>query len=171
MVLANNAVDRTYERFPVPVLERFAQTLPGKSLLITHDKRQPASGLIYDARVRTALPGEAGTHSLVASFYVVRTPDSEGLRQHIDGGVRRHVSIGFRYDQRLCDVCCNDCYNCVLFPGGVLDWCGPRARRLEKTQWESVHCLAGEPRARIGALRRRSAGSDVPARPADGKAT
>jgi hypothetical protein len=45
MVLANDAVDRSYQRLPVPVLEQFARTLPGERLLIAHDKRQPASGV------------------------------------------------------------------------------------------------------------------------------
>ena len=40
MVLANDALDRTYERFPPAVLARFAQTLPGKPVLIAHDKSE-----------------------------------------------------------------------------------------------------------------------------------
>jgi hypothetical protein len=130
MVLANDAVDRSYERFTPEVLNRFAETLPGKSLLVAHDKGRPAQGLFYQAQVRKAAPGESGGHSLVASFYMVKSPANADARQQIDGGVMRHVSIGFRYDQRLCDICGREYYDCPHFPGDTIEDAGGTPRTV-----------------------------------------
>src|SRR6266446_5031463 len=73
MVLANDALDRTYERFPAAVLERFAQTLPGKPVLNAHDKGELPIGVIYRGSVRPARDGEAGQLSLEAALYMRRT--------------------------------------------------------------------------------------------------
>src|SRR5438445_8729336 len=67
MVLANDAVDRSFERFPKGVLERFAQTLPGKPVLVAHEKGALPIGLIYRAQVRPARGGEAGDTVLAAA--------------------------------------------------------------------------------------------------------
>jgi hypothetical protein len=43
-------------RFPPAVLERFAQTLPGKLVLVPHDQSELPIGAIYRAAVRPAAP-------------------------------------------------------------------------------------------------------------------
>jgi len=120
MVLANDALDRTYERFPPAVLERFAQTLPGKPVLVAHDKSELPIGVIYRAQVRPAREGEAGRHSLEAALYMRRTPANAEVREQIDAGVIRAVSIGFRYDTRLCSVCGADYFDCPHEPGATV---------------------------------------------------
>jgi len=120
MVLANDALDRTYEQFPAAVLERFSQTLPGKPVLVAHDKSELPIGMIYRAAVRPARDGEAGQLSLEAAFYMRRTPANAEVREQIDAGVIRAVSIGFRYDTRLCSVCGADYYDCPHDPGEVV---------------------------------------------------
>jgi hypothetical protein len=120
MVLANDALDRTYERFPPAVLERFAQTLPGKPVLVAHDKSELPIGVIYRAQVRPAREGEAGRHSLEAALYMRRTPVNAEVREQIDAGVIRAVSIGFRYDTRLCSVCGADYLDCPHDPGEIV---------------------------------------------------
>ena len=56
--LANDAVDRTWERLPRDYLERFAATLPGKPLLLGHDHQETPTGLWFQAEVRPAAAGE-----------------------------------------------------------------------------------------------------------------
>ena len=49
MRLAHNAIDRDKERFSEGVLKKFADTLPGKSLLMGHQQGPPGKGLFFDA--------------------------------------------------------------------------------------------------------------------------
>lgn len=128
MALAHDQYDRTGERFTPAILRRFAETLPGKSVLPGHDTRSLPLGRFFAAEVeqrteafavlRTqakaakaadVVPGfEEKTipvHWLDAGFYVARTGDGEELVRKIDLGVFQDVSIGFRYDDLTCDVC------------------------------------------------------------------
>jgi hypothetical protein len=120
MVVANDAVDRNWEQFTPAVLEHLAATLPGKALLVAHDKRPLPVGLVYRAAARPAQPGEAGQTSLEAWFYLVKTSANEDLRRQIDAGVVRYVSIGCTYDQRLCNICDSDYWDCAHWRGQTL---------------------------------------------------
>jgi hypothetical protein len=122
LALANDAYDRADERFPPAILERLAATLVGKPLLIGHDKSGLPAGLFYRAHTRPAAPGEAGTLTLEAWFYMVRTPENAEVRAQIDAGVARYCSIGFLWDQRLCDVCRGDYWgDCPHYRGQRLE--------------------------------------------------
>ena len=129
MVLANDALDRAFERFTPAVLERFARTLPGKPVLVAHDKRALPIGLVYRAQVRPARRGEAGDVSLEAALYMVKSPENAAVRQQIDGGVVRYVSIGFRYDTRICSVCDLDYADCPHAPGEAVAGAGASGGR------------------------------------------
>jgi hypothetical protein len=117
MALANTRLDRSFERFSPGYLQRFAQTLPGKSLLIAHDTHQLASGLVYQAEV---VPTADGEQELVACFYLPVTASTQEVRRCIDAGVVRYVSIGFTYDQRLCSVCHQEYWDCRHLPGEMI---------------------------------------------------
>jgi hypothetical protein len=122
LALANDAYDRADERFPPAILERLAETLVGKPLLIGHDKSGLPSGLFYRAHTRPAAAGEAGTLTLEAWFYLVRTPANAEVRAQIDAGVARYCSIGFLWDQRTCDVCGSDYWGeCPHYRGQRLE--------------------------------------------------
>jgi hypothetical protein len=56
---------------------------------------------------------------LVASFYTIKTKDNEGFRLQIDGGVYANVSIGFRCENLVCDICGKDMKSalCPHYPG------------------------------------------------------
>jgi hypothetical protein len=108
LAVCNDQYDRTHERFPRAYLERFAATLPGKSLLAHHDQRRFPLGRFFKAQVETApptAPGEPPVTWLYAWAYVIKTPPNEEVRRQIDGGVFSHVSIGFRWSDLLCDLC------------------------------------------------------------------
>lgn len=149
MLLCHDQYDRTWERFRRAHLDRFAQTVVGKSMLPNHDtggfcgggslalgrffragvaqrtedfpvlvrEREPAAkedgkAPELDADGLKAADLAPGFESrptrvlyLNPSFYFANHPDNELLRQNIDLGVWRHVSIGFRYDDLDCDLC------------------------------------------------------------------
>lgn len=111
VLLAHNAIDRDNERFPEPLLDNFAATLPGKSLLFGHDRRSYFPlGLFFDAYTEDmtpdqfkALTGESArlpdgmqtVKVLWAWFYVVKTQSAADMISNIEAGVYRHFSIGF----------------------------------------------------------------------------
>lgn len=109
-ILAHNGIDRDNERFPENLLDDFAKTLPGKSVLYFHDKHYLPLGLYFDASTENMSPdkfqeltGEAiklpsavkQAKVLWAHYYVVKTPEIESTLANIEGGVYRHWSIGF----------------------------------------------------------------------------
>ncbi len=108
MKLCNDQYDRSHERFPVNYLRRFEATLPGKSFLDNHQNepkkatRQAILGRFYDATLEKDAKGV--TH-LIPSVYMVKTAENEALRENIDYGIYGHCSIGFKFDQLVCDVC------------------------------------------------------------------
>jgi hypothetical protein len=121
--LATDAYDRTWERLPRVMLERFALTLPGKPLLLGHDHGETPTGLWFAAAVRQARPGEPGEWCLDAWFYLRKSEANAEIRRQIDAGVIRYASIGFRHDGVQCDVC-----GAVMDrPGGCEHWPGREA--------------------------------------------
>lgn len=114
--LCNDRVDRAFERFTVEVLQDFADSLPGKSLLAAHDRGSLPLGLWFDATLRRDAGGV--TH-LRPAYYIVKTRDNEHHRAQIDGGVYRYASIGFRAQDLVCDICGKSWFGweCQHFPG------------------------------------------------------
>lgn len=99
MALANDQYDRADERFPKEYLDRFAQTLPGKSVMPAHDYSQPPIGRFYDADVRKDATTDG--YYLHAKAYMPADSPHVGA---VKTGVSGHVSIGFQPDTRTCDI-------------------------------------------------------------------
>lgn len=110
-LLAHNAIDRDNERFPEVLLDDFAKTLPGKSLLDGHNRQKLPLGLFFDAVTEVmkpeqfkALTNEAANlpdniqtvKTLWGWVYMVRSEVMAEVIRNITAGIYRHVSIGFR---------------------------------------------------------------------------
>ena len=110
LFLANNGIDRDQERFPETLLDDFARTLPGKSVLLNHDKRGDIVGLYFDASTEEMSPdkyfeltgekiilpeGISTAKVLQAWFYTLDEPFNQKFIKKVDAGILRHVSIGF----------------------------------------------------------------------------
>jgi len=123
--LCNDGVDRAFERFTVEVLQDFADSLPGKSLLAGHDHGSLPLGLWFDARLRC---DELGVTHLRPSYYIVKTRDNEHHRAQLDGGVYRYASIGFRAQDLVCDICGKSWFGweCQHYPGQAYNVEGKR---------------------------------------------
>jgi hypothetical protein len=123
VMLCSDAVDRAYGQIPLPYLQRLAATLPGKSLLLNHDKYfdAVAVGLWHHAEARASRHGEPGSNVLEAHFYLVRDEDNATLIRRIDAGIVRHCSIAFTYDHEVCDVCSLPYYKCPHHRGERLE--------------------------------------------------
>jgi hypothetical protein len=109
-LMAHNCIDRDNECFPADMLDQFAGTMPGKSMLVGHNRRDLPCGKFFDASTEEMTPEQFkaltseeprlpdGTDQckvLWAWSYMVKTPGNEELAQQIDGGVCSHCSIGF----------------------------------------------------------------------------
>jgi hypothetical protein len=109
-LMAHNCIDRDNECFPADMLDQFAVTMPGKSMLVGHNRRDLPCGKFFDATTEEmtceqfkSLTGEEPRMPegmdrckvLWAWAYMVKTPGNEELTQQIDGGVCSHCSIGF----------------------------------------------------------------------------
>jgi hypothetical protein len=116
VVLAHAKIDRDYERFAPDLLDQFAATLPGKPLLVGHSRDGVPEGTWVTARTE----GEGADKQLMARFAIPVLDDNAGLRQRVESGVARSVSIGFEAEARTCDVCGEDSWVCSHWPGRVL---------------------------------------------------
>lgn len=97
--VCNDQYDRSDERFPVEYLQRFAQTLPGKTLLAAHNKERLPIGKWVEAAV---VKDGDGVHHLVGSFYMSKRNEAAEL---VRLGIAKDLSIGFKAAGRLCDLC------------------------------------------------------------------
>lgn len=175
MLLCHDQYDRTFERFPKEYLQRFAETLPGKSVLPGHDTGALPLARFFKARVsrvdeqefpvltrreRKSAEEPAGfelkparVSYLDAGFYY--GSDDASLDKKIKLGVYRSVSIGFRFDDVMCDVC-NKSYfsDCPHLAGrwddGKLTTLtyGGDAQKAEALEGSIVY-LGAQPQARI----------------------
>ncbi len=116
--LAHDQYDRSSERFTPEYLQRFAETLPGKALLEGHDYSKSPQGRWYDANVQQDANGTA----LVAKFYVKA---KSAIAEDIRLGIAKDVSIGFKPDKLICDMCNEPVWgaksDCSHFPGQEYD--------------------------------------------------
>lgn len=99
MRVANDQVDRSFERFTPAVLQRFADTLPGKPVLTGHDTSKSPRGRFFAGSVSREMDG---THHLVGRAYLeIEDP----LVKQVRFGIAKDVSVGAAVDQRQCDLC------------------------------------------------------------------
>ncbi|MEW6115655.1 MAG: hypothetical protein AB1553_01985 [Nitrospirota bacterium] len=109
-LFAHNCVDRDRERFPEPLLDDFARTMPGKSFLIGHSRSGPGKGLFFAATCEQLTPerfeeltgekpklpaGVTMVKVLWAWMYMLNNDFNKETILNINAGIYRHVSIGF----------------------------------------------------------------------------
>ena len=111
--LCNDQYDKSHERFTKEILERFAETAPGKPVLRGHNTKQEPAGRWFDAEV---IRDAAGVHHVVARYFLAA---SDPLTEKVKAGIVKDVSIGATAVQRTCDVCGEnfDTDACKHFPG------------------------------------------------------
>lgn len=104
--LCNDQLDRSHERFPEGYLLRFAETMPGKSVMTGHNYTLAPEGRYFKAEISTGLAASGVMQrELVMSYYLLADSD---LARKVKAGIARDVSIGFNPDTRICDLCEKD---------------------------------------------------------------
>jgi hypothetical protein len=109
-LMAHNCIDRDNECFPSDMLDQFATSMPGKSMLEGHDRRSRPCGKWFDAtteemtpeqfkaitNVEPRLPDGATSCKVLWSWgYMLKTAGNDELIAAVDGGICDHCSIGF----------------------------------------------------------------------------
>ncbi|MBI5189944.1 MAG: hypothetical protein HZA22_04665 [Nitrospirae bacterium] len=117
-IVAHSAVDRDNERFPEDLLDDYARTIPGKGYFNNPGghpgsfggQRGPGQGLWFDASTEEMTPpmfeektgerpklapGKTMIKVLWSWMYALKIADNEGMIANIEGGIHRHLSIGF----------------------------------------------------------------------------
>lgn len=104
VLLANDQVDRSFERFDMGYLKRFAETIKGKSVLVGHDYGAAPVGRFFNADITR---GERDWQWVRTWFYMPTSPGNQLARDNIDSGVWSYVSIGAAVDYAglICDIC------------------------------------------------------------------
>lgn len=110
ILLCDNRVDRDFERFDTPALQRLAKLYLGKTGIFDHNPRsENQAARIFSARVVTdpSQPGAEGEPYayLLARAYLLRTDKNRDLILEIDGGIKKEVSVSCAVARRVCSVC------------------------------------------------------------------
>lgn len=101
-VAADTQVDRDFERFSRPCLEKLAELYVGKPFITDH--RWSSSNQV--ARVYAAAVEEGGGISrLVLSCYMLRSAANQPTIDAIEAGIIREVSVGVAVKSAVCSIC------------------------------------------------------------------
>lgn len=110
LALCDNEVDRDYERFSVPALERLKELFPGKTCIFDHERKSAnQTARIYD----TALEREPGKITragedyvrLTARAYLPRTERNRETIELIESGILKEVSVSCSVKRSICGLC------------------------------------------------------------------
>lgn len=110
LVLCDNEIDRDYERFTIPALEKLATLFVGKTGILDHNpKAENQTARIFktwleksEGEVTSA--GEVYT-TLHASAYMVKSERNRDLILDIDAGIKKEISVGISVGSNTCSIC------------------------------------------------------------------
>ena len=110
VLLCDNDIDRDYERFTVESLEKLSSLFVGKTGIFDHNpKAHNQSARIISCKVEN-VSGNKNTvgddyFRLTARAYMPITDSNRELREAIDSGIIREVSVGCAVEKTVCSIC------------------------------------------------------------------
>lgn len=110
------------------------------------DNRRTRRSSVGDAAPPGFVEEDANVQWLVAGFYFPAHESTEALRVHLDTGVYKWVSIGFRYSDITCDICGNsylDYEKCSHWLGRMDDPSGKLCTGTYSGDMEKVETMEG----------------------------
>ncbi len=124
VVLCDNDIDRDFERFTVESLEKLSELFVGKTGIFDHNpKAGNQSARIISCSVESVegMKNSLGDDyfRLVARAYMPVTDSNSSLREMIDSGIIREVSVGCAVGETVCSICGNpiSSHECVHTKG------------------------------------------------------
>lgn len=113
IVLCDNEIDRDFERFDIPALEKLAELFVGKTGIFDHSMSgRDQTARIFSCRVETdenkvTSAGEKYT-KLCARAYMPRSEKNAALIEEIDAGIKKETSVGCSVGRNVCSICGKD---------------------------------------------------------------
>lgn len=112
IVLCDNEIDRDFERFDIPALEKLAELLSARRDIRPQHERQGSDGEdIFmprrDGRKQSHLGGRKYT-KLCARAYMPRSEKNAALIEEIDAGIKKETSVGCSVGRSVCSICGKD---------------------------------------------------------------
>ena len=113
IVLCDNEIDRDFERFDIPALEKLAELFVGKTGIFDHSMSgRDQTARIFSCRVETdeskvISAGEKYT-KLCARAYMPRSEKNAALIEEIDAGIKKETSVGCSVGRSVCSICGKD---------------------------------------------------------------
>lgn len=110
VVMADNDIDRDFERMTVKALEEMAELFIGKPVIKDHNRKADNQiGRIYDTEIvkdNSTITSEGENYTqLIAHCYIVKTEENAGFISEIKGGIKKEVSIGASVRSMTCSIC------------------------------------------------------------------
>ncbi|MCI9512007.1 MAG: hypothetical protein HFG13_06420 [Oscillibacter sp.] len=108
--LCDNEVDRDFERFSAPALERLGELFVGKSGVFDHQwSARGQTARIYRTEVvrEPSMTTAAGDEYrwLKGWAYLLRTEKNADFIAEIEGGIKKEVSVGCSVRHSVCSIC------------------------------------------------------------------
>ena len=151
VVLCDNDVDRDCERFTVESLFALEKLFVGKTGIFDHDpsaKNQTAR--IFSCATESIPSRKTATGDdyfrLMARAYMPVTDDNRALREAIDSGIVKEVSIGCAVRHTLCSICGKEIAACTHQKGeryGGRLCCGELCEPIDAYEWSDCEKLLG----------------------------
>lgn len=113
LVLCDNEVDRDFERFDIPSLQKLAELFVGKTGIFDHNMSgKDQTARIFSCHVETeenrlTSTGEKYT-KLCARAYMPRSEKNAALIGEIDAGIKKETSVGCAVAKSICSICGKD---------------------------------------------------------------
>ena len=110
LVLCDNEVDRDWERFSIPALEKLKDLFLGKTCILDHERKSAnQTARIFHTDLETVAGrvtrcGEPYTR-LTARAYLPRTDKTKETIELIDSGILKEVSVSCAVARSTCSVC------------------------------------------------------------------
>ena len=105
VILCDNEIDRDFECFDTPALNKLAELFVGKTGILNHDmKAENQVARIYSAEVIK----DGDYACLKARAYMLRSDKNQPLIDEICAGIKKEVSINCAVSQIICSVCGKD---------------------------------------------------------------
>ena len=122
VVLCDNEVDRDFERFTVDSLKKLGELFVGKTGIFDHNptaKNQSARIISTEVEEISGKKNSLGENyfRLKARAYMPKSEGNLELRDAIDSGIVREVSVGCSVGKTLCSICGSELSSCSHIKG------------------------------------------------------
>ena len=123
--LCDNEVDRDFERFSRPALEKLAELFVGKCGIFDHQwTAMGQTARLYKTEVvdETTVTSAGDSQCYLKGWaYMLRGEETEPLIAQIEAGIKKEVSVGCAVARSVCSICGQEAGRCAHRRGREYD--------------------------------------------------